>query len=67
MRHAPELLSVQIRHLERAARMRRVSLWLRVWRDALAGLPAMLADRRRIQASRTKSLAELDRLMGFDR
>ncbi len=66
VRHAPELLSVQIRHLERAARMRRVSLWLRVWRDAIAGLPAMLADRRRIQASRTKSLAELDRLMGLD-
>ncbi len=67
VRHAPELLWVQMRRLVRAVRLRRLSLWLRVWRDAIAGLPAMLADRRRIQASRTRSLAELDRLIGLDR
>jgi GT2 family glycosyltransferase len=67
VRHSPELVYVQIRHLVRAAQIRRVSLWLRVWRDAIAGLPAMLSDRRRIQASRTKSVAELNRLMGLNR
>jgi len=64
VRHAPALALVQARHLALAVRIRRVSLWLRAWRDALAGLPSVLADRRKIQASRTRSLAELGRLVG---
>jgi len=67
LRHAPELAYTQMRNLALAVRIRRPSLWLRVWRDVLAGMPAVLAERRRIQASRTRTSAELDRLIGLDR
>jgi hypothetical protein len=67
VRHAPELAVVQLRNLAIALRRRRGRLWLRVWRDALAGMPAVLADRRRVQRSRTRSLADLDALIGADR
>lgn len=67
VRHAHELALVQLRNLAIAARRRRVRLWLRVWRDALRGLPAVLAERRRVQRSRTRSLAELDSLIGANR
>jgi GT2 family glycosyltransferase len=65
--HAHQLLFVQARNLALAARRRRVSLWLRVWRDALAAMPAVLRDRRRVQRSRTRSLAELDSIIGAHR
>jgi GT2 family glycosyltransferase len=64
LRHAHELAFVQLRNLAIAARRRRLSLWLRVWRDVLRGLPAVLRERLQIQRSRNRSLAELDRLIG---
>jgi GT2 family glycosyltransferase len=67
IRHAPDLAVVQLRNLAIALRRGRGRLWLKVWRDALAGMPAVLADRRRIQRSRTRSLADLDSLIGTDR
>jgi len=66
LRHAPELAFVQLRNLALALRRRRALLWLRVWRDALAGMPAVLGERRRIQRSRTRSTAQLDRLIGSE-
>ncbi|MGO9320646.1 MAG: glycosyltransferase family 2 protein [Solirubrobacteraceae bacterium] len=67
VRHAPELAYTQMRNLVLAVRIRRPFLWLRVWRDVLAALPAILADRHRIQRSRARTSAELDRLIGADR
>jgi GT2 family glycosyltransferase len=67
LRHAPELAHTQLRYLRLAVRIGRPSLWLRVWRDALVGMPPMLADRRRIQAARTRSSAELEELIGAER
>ena len=63
LRHAPELAFVQARNLGIALRRGRGRLWLRVWRDALAGLPGVLRERRRVQRMRTRSLAELDALI----
>ncbi|HYM55356.1 MAG TPA: glycosyltransferase family 2 protein [Solirubrobacteraceae bacterium] len=67
LRHAHEIAFVQLRNLAIAVRRRRLALWLGVWREALAGLPAVLGDRRRVQRSRTRSAADLDRLIGRDR
>jgi GT2 family glycosyltransferase len=66
-RHAPALLLVQLRNLAIALRRGRGRLWLRVWRDALAGLPAVLRERGRVQRARVRPLAELDALIGADR
>jgi hypothetical protein len=57
--HAPALLLVQLRNLGIATRRRKVRLWLRVWRDALRGLPAVLAKRREVQRGRRISRAQL--------
>lgn len=65
--HAPALAAVQLRNLAIALRRGSGGLWLRVWRDALAGLPAVLGERRRVQRSRTRTLAELDELIGARR
>jgi hypothetical protein len=67
IRHAPDLALVQLRNLAIALRRRRGRLWLRVWRDALAGMPAVLRERRRVQRTRVRSLADLDALIGADR
>ena len=57
--HAPALMFVQLRNLAIATRRRKVRLWLRVWRDALRGLPAVLAKRREVQRARRISRAQL--------
>jgi hypothetical protein len=67
LRHAPALALVQLRNLAIALRRGRGRLWLRVWRDALAGLPAVLRERGRVQRARVRPLAELDALIGADR
>lgn len=58
--HAPQIVAVQARNLAIAARRRRLGLWLRVWRDALRQLPAVLRDRREIQRGRVLSWRELE-------
>jgi GT2 family glycosyltransferase len=59
--HAPALAFVQARNLAIALRRCKGLVWLRAWRDALAGLRAVLRARRRVQRLRVRSLAELDR------
>jgi GT2 family glycosyltransferase len=66
VRHAPELLLVQARNLAIALRRGKGGLWLRVWRAALAGMPGVLRERRRVQRERVRSTTELDALIGAD-
>lgn len=59
-RHAHQLAAGQLVNLAVAARDRKLGIWLRAWRDALAGLPRMVARRRRIQRARRVSPRELE-------
>jgi hypothetical protein len=59
-RHAHQLLGGQLVNLAVAVRDRKLGIWLRAWRDALAGLPRMVARRRRIQRTRAVSPRELE-------
>ena len=52
LRHAPALLLGQALNLAVAIRDRKLGIWLRVWRDALRGLPRVLRMRREVQARR---------------
>jgi GT2 family glycosyltransferase len=63
-RHAPQLLAGQLVNLAVAARDRKLGIWLRAWRDALAGLPRMAARRRIIQRNRRVSVRELEGRLG---
>jgi GT2 family glycosyltransferase len=63
VRHSPELLLGQLENLAMALRARKLDIWLRVWRDALVGLPRMLRKRRHVQASRQVSLHALNALV----
>jgi GT2 family glycosyltransferase len=66
VRHAPELAVVQARNLGIAVRRGKARLWLGVWRSALAGMPAMLRERRRLRRGRVPPPAELNALIGVD-
>jgi hypothetical protein len=59
-RHAHQLLAGQLVNLAVAARDRKLRVWLRAWRDAIAGLPRMAARRRLIQRNRRVSPRELE-------
>jgi GT2 family glycosyltransferase len=59
-RHAHQLLAGQIVNLAVALRDRKLGVWLRAWRDAIAGLPRMAARRRLIQRNRRVSPRELE-------
>jgi GT2 family glycosyltransferase len=59
-RHAHQLAAGQLVNLAVAVRDRKLGIWLRAWRDALAGLPRMLARRRRIQRARVVTPRELE-------
>ncbi len=63
VRHSPELLLGELENLAMAVRAHKLDIWLRVWRDALLGLPRMLRKRRRVQASRRITLHALDALV----
>jgi GT2 family glycosyltransferase len=58
-RHAHQLLAGQLVNLAVALRDRKLGIWLRAWRDALTGLPRILARRRRIQRERRVTPREL--------
>ena len=62
LRHAPELALQQVKILALALWERRLGVWLRVWRDALRGLPEVLGERREIQRSRRRGARELERI-----
>jgi GT2 family glycosyltransferase len=65
-RHAPQLLLGQLVNLAVAVRDRKLSIWLRVWRDALCGMPRMLSKRRAVQARRRIAGSALERVVGAD-
>jgi GT2 family glycosyltransferase len=58
--HAPDLILGQAANLLVAVRQRCVRTWVRAWRDALAGTPAVLRKRRAIQSTRRGSRAALE-------
>lgn len=60
LRHAHQLVHLQLANLASALRARRMTVQLRAWRDALRGLPAMLRKRRVVQRSRTVGVRELE-------
>jgi N-acetylglucosaminyl-diphospho-decaprenol L-rhamnosyltransferase len=59
LRHAHQLAGGQLVNLAVALRDRKLDIWLRAWRDALAGLPRMIARRRPIQRGRRVTPREL--------
>jgi GT2 family glycosyltransferase len=61
LRHAPQLALGQALNLAVAVRDRKLGVWLRVWRDALRGLPRVLRLRREVQARRRIALSTLER------
>jgi hypothetical protein len=66
LRHAHQLAFGQAVNLAVAVRDRKLGIWLRVWRDALGGLPNTLRKRRVVQASRRIGMRELDAIVGPD-
>jgi GT2 family glycosyltransferase len=66
VRHAPHLLLGQLVNLAVALRDRKLAIWLRVWRDALRGLPRALRKRRAVQARRHITAQQLDAIVGVD-
>lgn len=62
-RHAPELALQQLRVLAIALYERRLGVWLRAWRDALRGLPAVLSKRRELQRARRRGAREVERIV----
>jgi hypothetical protein len=66
LRHAPQLVLGQLMNLAVAVRDRKLGIWLRVWRDALRGLPRMLHKRRDVQARKRISAGALEAVVGLD-
>ena len=66
VRHAPHLLLGQLVNFAVAVRDRKLTIWVRVWRDALRGLPRMLRKRRAVQARRRIDSSTLERVVGAD-
>jgi GT2 family glycosyltransferase len=64
VRHAPHLVLGQLVNLAVAVRDRKLNIWLRVWRDALRGLPRVLRKRRQVQARRRIALNSLEAVVG---
>jgi len=64
LRHAHQLALGQLVNLAVAARDRKLGIWLRVWRDALRGLPRVMRKRREVQARRRIGLRELEAIVG---
>jgi GT2 family glycosyltransferase len=61
--HAPDLLLGQLATLLVAARQRAIRVWFRAWRDALAGLPAVLGQRRTLQRQRVPNRRALEAVL----
>jgi hypothetical protein len=66
VRHAHQLVLGQLVNLAVALRDRKLAIWLRVWRDALRGLPGALRKRRDVQARRTIDPSALEAVVGVD-
>lgn len=63
LRHAHQLAAGQLVNLAVAVHDRKLAIWSRAWRDALLGLPRMIARRRRIQRGRVLTARELEDLI----
>jgi GT2 family glycosyltransferase len=63
IRKAPQLLLGQVWQLSIALRNRRLTTWLRAYRDAIAGIPRMRVRRGEIQARRAVPPREIERWM----
>jgi hypothetical protein len=59
-RHAHEVVLGQLGNLSCAVRERKLRTWARAMRDAVAGLPSVLAKRRALQRARAVTAAELE-------
>jgi hypothetical protein len=66
LRHSPQLLLGQLINLAVAVRDRKLDIWLRVWRDALRGLPRALRKRRVVQRRRRITADALEAIVGAD-
>jgi GT2 family glycosyltransferase len=66
LRYSHRFLFSQAHNLVWSIQTGRVRIFLRVWRDALRGMPAVLRKRYRVQRSRTVGLRELERVIGGD-
>lgn len=66
LRQAHRLAFVQAAGLRDAVRARKLAVWRHAVGDALAGLPAVLQRRRAVQRGRTRSLRELEAIIGFE-
>lgn len=64
MRHAPQLVLGQLINLAVAIRDRKLNIWLRVWRDALRGMPRTLRKRAVVQARTRVTLSTLEAIVG---
>lgn len=64
---APRIALAHAGHLRDAVRERRLGIWRRALVDAARGLPAVMRRRRTVQRARTRSLRELDAVVGADR
>ncbi len=58
--HAHQLVLGQLVNLAVALRDRKLGIWLRVWRDALAAAPRLRRKRRAVQALRRIGVRELE-------
>ncbi len=67
LRHAPQLILGQLLNLAVAVRDRKLDIWLRVWRDALRGMPKVLRKRRVVQGRRRITTAGLEAVVGAER
>jgi GT2 family glycosyltransferase len=67
LRQAPRLIHVQLMNLRYAVRERKLDIWRRAIGDGVRGLRPVLGRRRAVQRRRTRSLRELDRVIGLDR
>lgn len=64
---APRIAVGHVGHLRDAIREHRLGIWRRALTDALRGLPAVLRRRRVVQRGRTRTVRELDAIVGLDR
>jgi GT2 family glycosyltransferase len=64
LRNCHRLLGRQLMNLLDAVLKGRFRLWLRVWRDALRGLPVILRKRREVQSKRRATVDDLKAVIG---
>ena len=66
LRQAHRLAYRQVVNLRDAARARKLAFWRRAVTDAVRGLPAVIERRGAVQRRRTRSLRELDAVVGLE-